>query len=132
MSATITYTPINQGEFWTIAQLNQFFATLATVINGKLDVDETFGIESIVVGSGEAVIDLAGDFVIEDRSLQFVTVAAGGDVIDGLGDIVVVGYTQIMNGEMMFNYQELLNLAPGAGSNDAVNVYQALTLLGII
>lgn len=38
MADTFNYTPKPDGSFWTLEELNQFFATLQNLINQKLDV----------------------------------------------------------------------------------------------
>lgn len=38
MADTITFTPKDSDSYYTLSEINSFFTSLATAINGKLDV----------------------------------------------------------------------------------------------
>ncbi len=52
MATTVTFTPYTDDQYITVAQLNTLFASIKTVVDGKLDVrGDTVGADLLCVGS---------------------------------------------------------------------------------
>lgn len=108
MSAnTISFTPINDGAYYTIAQINELFRLAALVVNAKLSVAVGQERQGIVVGTSRVVNTNLDPMVLEK---------AGETALEGGID---------------FNYQRLINLGPGVNATDAITVGQAKDILGV-
>jgi hypothetical protein len=110
MSATISYSPVNDGDHYTIAQLNALFATLASIINNKIDRDDQEP-DQVVVGPD---------------NLVYITSNAQDPI-----EYVVVTKQMILPTDLTVNGQELVNAGVGVNPGDSVQVIQALAILGI-
>jgi hypothetical protein len=114
MSATITYDPINQGEYYTIVQMNALFAALAVVINNKLDQAEQ-QTSNVVTSEGTNVVVTDASIDSQDPTMQ-----------------VIVTKNAILSSDLTVNGQEILNAGIGVHAGDSVNVLQALQILGLV
>lgn len=105
MSATITFTPRNDGEFFTLAEINALFTALAAVINDKIDLDA----------------EVAQDVVTDPST----------DVLVGTAQVVVTKGAAPLFSDLGINFQQIINVVAGVHPGDSVQVLQALQLLGI-
>lgn len=104
MASTITFTPINDGSFYTIDELNDLFKAAAAVINSKLDVAIGQERQGVLVGT-QRVVRTADPVILTDaQSSQLV-------------------------GDLLINLKRLRNLRQGAVATDAITVAQARTIL---
>lgn len=104
MASTITFTPINDGAFYTIEEINELFRSVATVLNSKLDV--AIGQERTGVLVGEArVVNGSNPVVLHDST-----------VAELIGDLSV-------------NFKRVRNLKEGSSAQDAITVAQAREII---
>lgn len=107
MTNTIDFTPINDGAFYTVEELNALFRAAALVINAKLDA--AVGQERQRVLVGEDIVRVGLDPVL----LQLLTEAE-------------------LDGHVHLNYQPVRNLREGTDAGDAITVAQAKAILGVV
>lgn len=100
MANTITFTPINDGAFFTIEEINENFRAVATVLNAKLDVAIGQVRDAILVGE-QRVVRTSDPVILHDSAYA-----------DLIGDVSV-------------NYKRVRNLREGTAAQDAITVAQA-------
>lgn len=100
MASTISFTPINDGAFYTIEQLNELFRDAAAVINAKLDVAIRQERQGVLVGEARVMRSSDAVTLTDHTSAQ-------------------------VRGTFSTNYKRLRNLRAGTSAGDAITVAQA-------
>ena len=104
--ATISFTAINDGAFYTIAELNELFRLASIIINSKLDAAINQELVNVVVGDVQ-VVSSGQDVILQDPT------------------------TARIYATWSANFKRIRNLKEGTAATDAITVGQAKALLGI-
>ena len=103
--ATINFTAINDGSFYTISDLNTLFRAAANVINGKLDAAIGQERQQVVVGEQRVLVSVS-PVILQDQAVAR------------------------LYSDLSVNFKRIRNLKEGTDATDAITVGQARSILG--